>query len=167
MSARQGGVPGDLPEAAETLHDSDAIDILIADDEPNIRRLLELVLRPTGLRIETVANGAEIVERFRLYHGEVRLVLLDVQMPVLDGPETFRRLKEIDPEAKVLFMSGDPNPYVAASLLALGAIGYFEKPFLDVTALVTRVRQIAAAGHAHAKSHRWEPRVTDAHASRE
>src|SRR5438445_8311 len=74
--------------------DSGPIDILVADDEMIVRRLLEMVLAPSGVRLETVSNGAEAVRVFQEHHGDVRLVLLDVQMPVMDGPQTFRRLQE-------------------------------------------------------------------------
>src|SRR5205085_12356357 len=113
----------------------------------------ELVLSPSGIRLETATNGAEALQVFREHHGDVRLVLLDVQMPVLDGPETFRRLLKMDPDVRVLFMSGDPGHHTATDLIEMGALGIIEKPFRDLMMVASRLRQIAAAGPAHAKCH--------------
>ena len=133
--------------------DSGPIDILVADDESIVLRLLEMVLSPSGIQLETAKNGAEALQIFREHHGDVRLVLLDVQMPVLDGPETFRRLLKIDPDVRVLFMSGDPGHHTATDLFEMGALGILEKPFNDLMMVASRLRQIAAAGPAHAKCH--------------
>ena len=155
MTARQIGTAHDLPEAAETIHDSETVDILVADDESIVCRLLEMALQPSGIRLETARNGAEALQIYQKHHGDVRLVLLDVQMPVLDGPETFRRLQEINPDVRVVFMSGDIGEHTAAELLEMGALGIIQKPFSDLMMVASRLRQIAAGGGpAHAKCHR-------------
>jgi CheY-like chemotaxis protein len=143
-----------VPHAEETLHDSGTIDILVADDEMIVRRLLEMVLRPSGIRLESVSSGTEAIRIFEEHHADVRLVLLDIQMPGLDGPETFRRLKAINPDVRVLFMSGDPGGHSTTELIEMGALGLIEKPFGDLMMVASRLRQIAAAGNAHTKCHR-------------
>jgi CheY-like chemotaxis protein len=129
--------------------DSSPVDILIADDEPIVRRVLEMALRSSGLRVATAVNGMDAVRVFRQHLGDVRLVVLDVQMPELDGPQACRALRDIAPDVRVLFMSGGSGNYSIDDLLDAGAIGYIEKPFRNVTEVAERLRKAAAAPAAH------------------
>ncbi len=120
-------------------NDSRPIDILVADDEPIVRRLLEMALRSAGLRVITAANGADAVRLFHQHQEQVGLMLLDVQMPELDGPQTFAALRQVAPGVRVVFMSGGSAAYTPEDLLATGALGFVQKPFHDLDAVVHRL----------------------------
>jgi DNA-binding response OmpR family regulator len=88
-------------------------------------------------------GGRAGVEVFRREHPHVTLVLLDVRMPGMDGPQTLAELRRIRPDVCCCFMSGCTHPYTADGLLALGAAHLFTKPFvveelLDVLARLAR-----------------------------
>ena len=103
--------------------------VLVADDDENIRFLLRLTLRQAGFHPLVAADGHEAVELFLRYKDEVRVVLLDVYMPGLDGPSALAQIRQIAPQVRCCFMSGHAAHYGADNLLALGAARVFEKPF--------------------------------------
>lgn len=117
-NARRAGTPG----------------ILVADDEELLRTVLQLVLRRQGFNVWVAANGAEAEELYRQYAEHIDLVLLDVRMPVLDGPATLAALRRQKPDLRCCFMSGDTGDVTPADLLALGAERVFDKPFSIVEA---------------------------------
>src|ERR1041385_1655495 len=81
--------------------------ILVADDEPCIRNLLGVVLGRYGFRVWLAPHGEQAVELYCRHRSEIALVLLDVRMPVLDGPATFAALRRINPTVRCCFMSAD------------------------------------------------------------
>jgi len=100
--------------------------ILLADDEPHIRKFLSLlVLRIGATSVLEAANGQQAVEIYERERPE--LVLLDVNMPVMDGIETLRRLMEIDPDCVVVMMTSLINRQTVDQALELGASGYVRK----------------------------------------
>jgi CheY-like chemotaxis protein len=101
---------------------------LVADDDEHLRFLLSLALRRGGFAPLVAANGREAVDLFRQRQGEISLVLLDVCMPVLDGPGTLAQIRQIDPRVPCCFLTGYAQGYGAADLLALGAARVWEKP---------------------------------------
>lgn len=125
--------------------------VLIIDDEPAIRQLLELVCERAGLRAYSSNGGDEAVATYERHRGEISLVLLDVNMPAMDGPTTLARLRQVAPDVRVCFMSGDTGRYSVDGLIGLGAEQFFEKPFRfdrfgqDLVRLATTTRAIPAA----------------------
>ena len=103
--------------------------VLVADDDENLRFLLRLTLRQAGFATLVAADGRHAVELFRRHRGEVRVVLLDVNMPGLDGPGALARIRQIAPQVRCCFMTGHAAHYGADNLLALGAARVFDKPF--------------------------------------
>jgi CheY-like chemotaxis protein len=106
--------------------------ILVVDDESAIAQIARQTLEAHGYRVLTAANGAEAVELFAAHRGEVRAVLTDMMMPVLDGAATIRALRALDPGVRVIAANGLatarpasspevaaalPKPYTAAALL--------------------------------------------------
>jgi CheY-like chemotaxis protein len=73
-------------------------------------------------------HGGRAVELYRLLHHEIDLILLDVQMPGLDGPATLRALKEVDPGVRCCFMTNNFTTYTEQQLLAEGALRVLLKP---------------------------------------
>ena len=78
--------------------------ILLVDDEPHIRKFVGLLLKQLGSpTIVEAANGQEALDLYRQERPD--LVLLDVNMPVLDGIATLRALRELDPEVVVIMLT--------------------------------------------------------------
>lgn len=71
-------------------------DILVVDDDADIREVVESILRSDGYSVRTAENGAEALEQVRAHRPDV--ILLDIRMPVMDGREFHRRLGELDPQ---------------------------------------------------------------------
>jgi CheY-like chemotaxis protein len=103
--------------------------VLIADDEPEIRDLLEWDLPRRGFTVWAAADGEQAVELYRRYRERIAVVLLDVDMPRLDGPGALAALRELNPEVLCCFMSGDLGRYTEAWLRAQGAQEVLAKPF--------------------------------------
>ena len=103
--------------------------ILIVDDEASVRLLLEVALRQQGFTVFKAADGQEALSLFRRHRGEIALVLLDIRMPVLDGPQTLAALRQVEPPVRCCFMTGQSGDYSHERLMELGAACVFEKPF--------------------------------------
>ena len=120
--------------------------ILVADDEAEIVRLLARALGAAGFVVLTAGGGAEAVEVYRRNRDGLDLVLLDVMMPApLDGSNTLRELRRIDPAVRAAFMSGSAGDYTADDLLARGALRVFGKPFASLTGLADALKELLAA----------------------
>jgi hypothetical protein len=103
--------------------------VLVVDDEPGVRLLLELVLKQSGLAVRAAAGGAEAVDLYRRHAAEIAAVLLDVMMPGLNGPATLAALREANPNVRCFFTSGAADGPQAEELQRLGPAGVFPKPF--------------------------------------
>jgi len=101
--------------------------VLVVDDSLEIQRYLRALLELDSYRVETASSGYEALRRLR--HGCVPdVVLLDVQMPEMDGLETLRRMQQCRPKPKVIMCSGLDDPSKIHEALALGAHAYLVKP---------------------------------------
>ncbi len=112
--------------------------ILIIDDEEMIRRSQQRVLEKLGYTVLVAENGKEALEIYREHKSEIGLVILDQIMPVMDGFETFPRLRSINPQVKVLLCSGYAKDEKIDALLENGASGFLQKPF-DLSVLSEEV----------------------------
>lgn len=100
--------------------------VLVVDDEAHIRKFVSLLLKAQGT--PTVLQAANGREALQVYEREKpRLVLLDVNMPRVDGLQTLRRLKQIDPECTVIMLTSLVNRQTVEECLQLGAKGYLRK----------------------------------------
>jgi two-component system cell cycle sensor histidine kinase/response regulator CckA len=129
--------------------DAVAPGVLIVDDEPGVRQVLELVCVRSGMRPFATGSGQEAVALYERHRGEIQLVLLDVNMPAIDGPATLARLRQVAPDVRVCFMSGATGRYTVEGLLAMGAERFFEKPF-RFDRLGPELFALASAGRAAA-----------------
>ncbi len=100
--------------------------ILIVDDQPGILTTVSQILEDEGYRALTTASGEEAIELYREHRP--CLVFLDIWLPDRDGLETLRALRQLDPEALVIMISGHGTTSTAVRALKLGAIDYIEKP---------------------------------------
>jgi signal transduction histidine kinase/ActR/RegA family two-component response regulator len=101
--------------------------VLVVDDEPLVLRIAARALEELGYRVFTAADGQSAVQTFGA--NRVDAVVLDLVMPVMGGRETFRALHAIDPEVKVLLITGYGLNHEAQELLDLGVRGFLAKPF--------------------------------------
>jgi DNA-binding NtrC family response regulator len=118
-------------------------DVLVVDDDPDVLRFLDLALRQHGFAVRQARGGEQAVEVYRRQHQTIDVVLLDVQMPPPDGPQTFALLRAIDPGVQCVFMSGHTGVYTAEDLFALGAAYVLQKPFASVAGLAGLLRRLA------------------------
>lgn len=103
--------------------------ILVVDDEPSVRNLLDVVLQRQGFQVWLAADGRSAVQLYQRFARQIAVALLDVRMPGLDGPQTLAALQEINPKIGCCFMSGHTGEYTERELLQLGAVRVFGKPF--------------------------------------
>jgi len=100
--------------------------ILLVDDEPHIRKFVGLLLKQLGSpTIIEAANGREALDLYRQERPD--LVLLDVNMPVLDGLATLRALRELDPEVVVIMLTSLASRQTIEGAADLGACLYIRK----------------------------------------
>ncbi|MBI5601840.1 MAG: PAS domain S-box protein [Deltaproteobacteria bacterium] len=119
--------------------------ILFVDDEKAISDVSHFLLKRLGYRVITAGSGREAIEIYRREGKDIDLVILDMIMPEMSGGETFSRLKEIDPNVKVLLSSGYSLNGQAKSILDQGCKGFLQKPF-NLADLSKKVRQILEEG---------------------
>jgi PAS domain S-box-containing protein len=121
-AVEERGVEGsEWPTGTET--------ILLVDDEEAVRGLGQSVLELCGYTVLIVEDGVQALEVYQAHQGEIPLVVLDVIMPQMGGRECLRRLREMDPDVKVLISTGYTADDSVQELLAEGALGVVEKPF--------------------------------------
>ena len=119
--------------------------VLFVDDEESLRQLAVEMLGRLGYRVLTAGNGLEAVKTFSEKCGEIAAVILDMIMPGMGGEETFHRLKEIDPSARILLSSGYAVEGGPQSLLSAGAAGFLPKPY-RVGTLAAALRRVIGGG---------------------
>jgi two-component system OmpR family response regulator len=102
--------------------------VLIVDDDDGVRSILTSGLRRLGFTVWSAAGGREAAETFQSCHASIGMVLLDVRMPDLDGPETLAALRRVNPHVRACFVTGDAGRYSEQDLLGLGALAVFRKP---------------------------------------
>ncbi|HEU4761235.1 MAG TPA: sigma-54 dependent transcriptional regulator, partial [Gemmatimonadales bacterium] len=117
--------------------------VLIVDDEPGIRQAVKQVLEYEGIEVRAAASGGEAITVYPDFRPHV--VFLDVKMAGLDGLETLNRLRDLDPSAVVVMISGHGTVATAVEATRRGAFDFLEKP-LDSDRLLVTVRK--AAEHA-------------------
>ena len=110
--------------------------MLVADDELNMRRVLEAMLRREGYEVITAANGVEALGGM---NAGVHTVITDLKMPVLDGMALLKRLSAEYPDVPVVMITAHGSVENAVEAVKLGAFDYLEKPFEQ-----EQIRQVVA-----------------------
>jgi CheY-like chemotaxis protein len=118
--------------------------ILVAEDEDGVRSLTREVLEKYGYTVLEAANGEEALKVAEQHDGPLDLLLSDVVMPRMGGPELAQALLAKRPTVKVLYMSGyTDHPMVRRGVVNAG-VAFLQKPFTP-TVLVSRVREVLEA----------------------
>jgi two-component system, cell cycle sensor histidine kinase and response regulator CckA len=126
-------VPPPLPEPMRET-------ILVVDDEPGIRGLIRKILRRERYNVLEAENGEDALTVALSHAGPIHLLLTDVIMPGLSGPELARRMCEASPELKVLLISGYSGEDGALLEKLPSGHAFLPKPF-TLGALVSKVRE--------------------------
>jgi len=104
--------------------------ILIVDDEPSVREVLVTYFRqeyePRGYVVETATDGKEAIAAVE--RGRPALVLLDIEMPGMDGVAALRGIRAIDASIPVIMVTGNESSRVAGEVIKDGAFSYLPKP---------------------------------------
>lgn len=116
--------------------------LLIVDDEKNIRLTLSQSLQSLGVETETAVYAEEAL--YKLAQNEYSLVLLDLELPGMDGLEMLKRVRRTRPEVPVMIITAHGNAETSAEALALGAVDFVQKPFSSKE-IRTRVSQALEA----------------------
>jgi len=103
--------------------------ILVVDDDDSILQFSRDALTRMGYLVSLCSNGIDAVELFSERHTKIDLVILDQVMPKMSGEETFYRLKEIDPNVRVVLASGFAHNATVEGLIKNGVLGFLPKPF--------------------------------------
>jgi two-component system, cell cycle sensor histidine kinase and response regulator CckA len=104
--------------------------VLVVDDEEIVNYVAQDMLKIAGYQTLSVSNGREAVKLYSSHSSEIDAILLDMIMPELGGLETFRELKRINPNVKVVVASGYEEDERSQEIMKEGAITYLRKPFL-------------------------------------
>lgn len=114
--------------------------IVVADDEPRIRKMICRLLTDEGYEVLPAVNGREAVEAFLSFQPDV--ILLDQQMPVMTGVEALEEIKRLSPNQVVLFVTAFGSVSLAVDAVKKGAYDFVEKPFDNDKLLLTVSRAV-------------------------
>jgi PAS domain S-box-containing protein len=103
--------------------------ILLIEDEYLILKVIRQLLKSYRYSVYVAADGEEALEVFARHRDEIALVLTDVGLPKMSGIDVFKKLKEMDPQIKVVLASGFFEPDLKFSLHQLGVKGFIQKPY--------------------------------------
>ncbi len=109
--------------------------VLVIDDEESIREITRVTLERYGYEVLTAVDGTAALAVFTQNSDRIGLVVTDLTMPLLDGKTLIRTLRKIDPELKVIAMSGLMSPEQVADLKSLHVTDVLTKPFSAETLL--------------------------------
>jgi len=132
-SERVADLPPDITRGWET--------ILLVEDEAVVRELTVQILQADGYQILEAGNGAEALHIAAEHQAPIHLLLSDVVMPGISGPDLANQLRQHHPDIRVLFLSGHDNHLVDREAVASGDSAFLPKPFSTET-LELRVRQV-------------------------
>lgn len=121
--------------------------ILLADDEPNLRRVLSAQLTRDGYDVVTVEDGERALEALEQHHVDV--VISDLRMPKVDGMTLLKRVVEVYPDIPVILITAHGTVDTAVEALKLGAFDYITKPFeqsefRNVVGKAAKTRELSA-----------------------
>jgi CheY-like chemotaxis protein len=134
-----GPVNVDTPARALDLRGTETI--LVVEDQSEVRKLTVEALKLYGYRVMDAANGDDALHLCRSWPAPIDLMITDIIMPGITGPEVADQLAALRPGTKVLYISGYPEDLVANQGVLDPGVAYLSKPFTAV-ALAEKVRGV-------------------------
>ena len=133
ITQKRKRLPDDILNGTET--------VLLVDDEIKILDIGREILEEMGYKVLVAENGNHAVKVFKEHKEAIDLVILDMVMPEMGGGEAFDRIREEEPQAKVLLSSGYSIDGQASNILERGCDGFIQKPF-KMKELSVKIREI-------------------------
>ncbi|MGC8907897.1 MAG: PAS domain-containing hybrid sensor histidine kinase/response regulator [Desulfomonilaceae bacterium] len=124
----------------ETLPPGGTETVLLADDEDMLRELGRDVLTAFGYKVLEASHGKEALAIYRERAADISLVMLDLNMPEMDGQQCMTEILKLNPKARILVITGFQEHVIKRRVLRLGAAGVVCKPY-DVRQLLVQVRE--------------------------
>ena len=115
--------------------------VLVVDDEDTIRALGKDTLERVGFKVLTAQDGLQAIELYKTHSNEIVAVLLDMTMPHMGGEETFRELRRIKSDVKVILSSGYNEQEATNNFVGKGLAGFIQKPY-PPKELIKQMQQI-------------------------
>jgi CheY-like chemotaxis protein len=115
--------------------------VLLVDDDESVRAVARKMLERIGFKVIVAADGAKAVELFREHQAEIVCAIVDLTMPQLDGAETFRELRRLRPDVRVVLSSGYNEQDVTQRFVGKGLAGFIQKPY-QLSTLVNVLRDV-------------------------
>ena len=131
--------------------------VLLVDDEKEFVETLAMRLETRGLTVSVAETGEMAVEKVQ--EKSFDAILLDLAMPDMDGIDTLKRLRELNPDSQVVLLTGRATVKKATEAMRLGALDLLEKP-VDIEVLVEKIEE-AATNKMLLTEKRIEEQVTD------
>ena len=103
--------------------------VMVVDDEPGVRRATRALLEAIGFEVIEAQSGRAAIEAFRARDAEIRAVIVDMTMPEMDGEATFRELRAIRGDVRVILSSGYDEAEATRRFAGGGLAGFLPKPF--------------------------------------
>jgi two-component system, NtrC family, response regulator AtoC len=137
--------------------------ILVADDEPNLRRVLTAMLRRDGHEVIQATDGSEAVELIGPQGAELDVVITDLRMPTVDGMEVLRHAAKTAPQVPVIMITAYGSVGQAVEAIKAGAFDYIEKPFEQdqIRTIVDKAVKQSIANRTAPRSNLYPPEATD------
>jgi CheY-like chemotaxis protein len=125
--------------------------LLLVEDEPEVRSLVQRILKTQGYTVVTAANPDEALAVAREFKGPIQLMVTDVVMPGMSGLQLAERLAPTRPDMRVLFMSGYTNDAIGHQGVLDPGTAFLQKPFTP-NALARKVREVLDTAPRHLKN---------------
>ena len=119
----------------------DKKNVLVIDDEPVICELLEDVLEMLGFNPMTYSSPLDAIDVYRGLNQKVYFVIMDMMMPMMNGQELFIEMRQINPDVKVVVLSGYSMINKIDDMLKNGVVGFLQKP-VTINQLTDIIRKI-------------------------
>ena len=136
----EGNLPyEEKPESNAVAHGSETL--LLVEDRDEVRNLTTTILRDCGYHVLEARNAADALSQCREFSDAISLVITDVMMPGMTGPQLGARIKALNPQIKILYISGYASESILDDATLAHSSGFLEKPF-SATKLAATIRRI-------------------------
>jgi len=131
--------------------------VLLVDDEKDFVETLATRLETRGLKVEVAYSGEVAIDKVK--ERPFDAILLDLAMPGMDGIETLKRLRELNPDSQVVLLTGRATVKTATEAMRAGAMDLLEKP-VDIEVLVRKIEE-ASTNKLRLSDERLQQKITD------